>query len=111
MHNSANHFASYHDAARHLAGGGTGQSGAFLLTYWTQRGKALANRTLDYFVFSPLDGFVTSGTAITNSAGLLTVDVPLSYAGLSLQIFVNDLESALDTTGKIHGQQVAVAGI
>ena len=80
-----------------------------ITTRWTRNGSAIANHTLDYFVFSGTDGLVTYGTGTTNSAGYLVVNVPNDYAGIALQIFVNDLDDDMNTTGKIHGQQVVTA--
>ncbi len=109
MHNSTHYFAAYHHASRHHAGGGSGASGATLTTLWKRAGVPIANHEFDYFVFSGLDGFVAAGTATTSATGYLSVSLPSTYAGETLQIFINDLDADMDPTGKIHGQQVATA--
>lgn len=109
MHNSSDYFAAYHHAARHHAGGGSGSTGATITTQWKRNGVPIANHEFDYFVFSGLDGLVTSGTATTSATGYLTITLSGTYAGETLQVFVNDLGDDLVPTGKIHGQQVATA--
>lgn len=109
MHNSANYFAAHHHAAKHFAGGGAGDTGATVRTYWSKDNRAWANQSVDYFVFSSLDGFVTSGSGMTDSSGWLAIEIPLTYAGESVQVVVNNLSADMSTSGRVHGQQVAVA--
>ena len=75
---------------------------------WTQAGVALANTALDYWVINSDDVLIASGNATTNLSGVMTAAVPGDYVGQSVLVVMNNLDSGMSTTGRVHSQAVVV---
>lgn len=79
-----------------------------VVSSWKQKGGGpLAGYSLDYWIISPANVLITSGTAATDSNGAFTVTVPEQYIGQEVLVVINNLDESMATAGRIKGQQVA----
>ena len=110
----ASHFGADHFAATHFYGGGISSETGTVVTTWTRtrngRKEPLAGYVLDYWVIDANDELVTSGSGTTDSIGRLIFYIAQRYSGEDVLVVVNNLESDMDTAGKIKGQQVVTVG-
>lgn len=81
-----------------------------VVSSWKWKNNPLAGYTLDYWIISSADALITSGTAVTDSNGAFSVTLPEQYIGQNVLVVVNNLDSDMDTAGKINGQQVVTVG-
>lgn len=111
MHNGGNHFGQYHNGAHHFmtfavglppeaSDPGTGN----VSVTWRNR----PNTALDYWIISANDTLIAGGSTTTNESGVMSVDIPTSYAGQYVLVVVNNLGEDMSTIGKVQGQQVVL---
>jgi hypothetical protein len=101
------HFGSDHFAGEHFYAGGEVLSGT-VRAYWEFGGKVFANRTLDYWIIDALNVVIASGTATTDQSGWMSGTAPTRYSGQRVLMVVNNLDTDMDVSGKVRGQQVVV---
>lgn len=78
-------------------------------TTWIFSGVAFASQSLDYVVKSSANVIIASGTASTNASGELVLTIDAAYSGLKVLVHVENVGTAMTTSGKVHGTQVATA--
>lgn len=108
---AASHFGSDLFAPQHFYAGGVSSATGLVLTSWKRtragRQEPLAGYVLDYWVIDNNDELVASGQGTTDANGVLSFYVTERYKGADVLVIVNNLESDMDPSGKIKGQQVA----
>lgn len=98
-----------HWDAKHFVGAPDIGATTTVTTTWIFGGAAFASQSLDYVVKSPDNTIIASGTAATNGAGELVLTIDAIYSGLPVLVHVENVGTAMTTTGKVHGTQVATA--
>jgi len=101
--------ASYYDTAViTVSGSGVGTT-TVTTDPWIFDGVAFANQSLDYVVKSSDNTIIASGTQATNGSGELVLTIDASYSGQKVIVHIENVGTAMTTTGKVHGTQVPTA--
>lgn len=103
------HFIAGHWDADHWIGAPDIGASTTVSTTWIFEGSAYASQSLDYIVKASDNTILASGTAATNTSGVLTIAIDASYSGQKVLVHVENVGSDMTTSGKRHGTQVVTA--